>query len=184
MGQAKQLLYIGERTVLERTLENVRGSNVDEIVLVLGCFAERIQSQLSDSLLEDLKIVVNPDYEQGMASSLRAGLSAVDQQMDAALIVLADQPFVRSETIDRIIGRHHLADAEIVIPFYRGSRGNPVLLNRSVFPEAEMLEGDTGCRAIFGNHADGIAEVEVDDAGILLDINSRDDYEGLRVTSK
>ena len=71
-------------------------------------------------------------------------------QIDAALIVLADQPFVRSETLDRIIERYRDRGAEIVIPFYQGSRGNPVLLNRSIFPEVMALEGDTGCRAIFG----------------------------------
>jgi molybdenum cofactor cytidylyltransferase len=93
--------------------------------------------------------------------------------------VLADQPFVRPETIDRIIERYRSSDAEIVIPFYDGQRGNPVLLDRSVFSEAMALQGDAGARAIFGSHAGGIEKVDVDDSGILLDIDGRADYERL-----
>jgi molybdenum cofactor cytidylyltransferase len=100
--------------------------------------------------------------------------------MDAALIVLADQPFVRAETLDRMIEQHGRSGAEILIPVFEGRRGNPVLLDRAVFQEAMALEGDTGCRAIFGKHLDGIREVEVDDPGILMDLDSREDYERLR----
>jgi molybdenum cofactor cytidylyltransferase len=180
MGEAKQLLRVGDRTVLARALENVREAQVDEVVLVLGFSAEMIRAGLSAALLSRLKIVVNQQYEQGMASSLREGLAAVSPEMDAALIVLADQPFVRPATIDRVIERYCRADAKIVIPFYKGKRGNPVLLDRSLFSEAMALEGDTGCRAIFGRHADEIEEVEVNDEGVLLDIDNREDYERLR----
>jgi molybdenum cofactor cytidylyltransferase len=177
MGEAKQLLRVGERTVLERTIENVRGATVEEIVLVLGFFAEEIRRELPEALLDGLKVVVNQRYELGIASSLREGLSAVSPEVDAALIVLADQPFVRPQTMDRIIERYRYSDAEIVIPFHQGQRGNPVLLNRSVFSQAMALQGDTGFRAIFGKHASDLAKVDVDDAGILLDIDQRADFE-------
>jgi molybdenum cofactor cytidylyltransferase len=180
MGEAKQLLRVSGHTVLERTLMSVREAKVDEVVLVLGAFAEMIQRELRAALLDDLKIIVNHEYAQGMANSLREGLSSISPQMDAVLIVLGDQPFVRAETIDRIIERYRQCRAEIVIPFYEGRRGNPVLLDRSVLPEAMALEGDVGCRAIFGSHVEGIVEVDVDDMGILLDIDNKDDYERLR----
>jgi molybdenum cofactor cytidylyltransferase len=181
MGGTKQLLPLGESTVLEQTLENVRDTGIDEIVLVVGSSAEMIQRQLPISIVEGLKVVLNQNYSQGMASSLRTGLSAVDPHIDATLIVLADQPFVRPETFDRIIDRYRSSGAQIVIPLYRGFRGNPVLLDRSVFPEVMALDGDIGCRAIFGNHHEGIVKVEVDDMGILLDIDNQDDYERLRL---
>ena len=180
MGEAKQLLRLGEGTVLGRTIENVRRSaEVDEIVLVLGASAEAIRRQLPASLLEGLKVVVNPAYEQGMASSLRAGLSALDPQTGAALIVLADQPLVRPETLDQLAHQYRRTPAPIVIPSYKGVRGNPVLLDRSVFAEVMALEGDTGCRAIFGNHPETV-KLEVEDEGILLDIDNQEDYERLR----
>jgi molybdenum cofactor cytidylyltransferase len=180
MGEPKQLLRVGGRTVLERTLGNVRGAGVGEIVLVLGHSAEEIRRELPVDVLAGLNVVVNRQYEKGMASSLREGLSAVSEQMDAALIVLADQPFVRSETIDRIIERYRSSGAEIVIPFYDEQRGNPVLLARSVFSEAMALQGDTGFRAMFASHADGIGKVDVDDSGVLLDIDDPADYGRLR----
>jgi molybdenum cofactor cytidylyltransferase len=180
MGEAKQLLRLGESTVLGQTIENVRRSAVDEIVLVLGASAEAIRRRLPASSLEGLKMVVNPAYEQGMASSLRAGLSALDPQMGAALIVLADQPFVRPETLAQLADHYRRSKAQIVIPSYQGIRGNPVLLDRSVFAELMALEGDIGFRALFGSHPEGTVRLEVEDEGILLDIDNQEDYERLK----
>ncbi len=178
MGEAKQLLRLGGTTVLGQTIENTRRAQLDEIVLVLGASAETIRRQLP---LQGLNVVVNPAYEQGMASSLQAGLSALDEQIDAALIILADQPFVRPETLDQLAA--HLSKAHIVIPSYKGVRGNPVLLNRSVFAEVMQLKGDTGCRAIFGSHAESIVNLEVEDEGILLDLDNQEDYRRLKEES-
>jgi molybdenum cofactor cytidylyltransferase len=177
MGRAKQLLPLGGATVLAQTIENVRAAALPEIVLVLGASAEAIRRQLPPSLLASLKIVVNPAYGQGMASSLRVGLSHVDARSDAALIVLGDQPFIQPQTVYQIMNGYHRTRAPIVIPSYQGNRGNPVLLDRSVFSEVMALEGDIGCRAIFPNHLDAILKVEVEDPGILLDIDNEDDYE-------
>lgn len=177
MGEAKQLLRVGERTLLQQVIENVRGAGVDEIVLVLGHRAETIQESVRS---ENVKIVVNQDYREGMGTSLRTGVVALSPEADAAFIVLADQPFVRPETLQRIAEEYRKSDAQIVIPMYKGFRGNPVLLNRSVFPEVMALKGDIGCRAIFGSHADGIVKVAVGDIGILLDVDNREDFERLR----
>jgi molybdenum cofactor cytidylyltransferase len=180
MGEPKQLLRVGEQTVLERTLSNVRGSGVDEIVLVLGFLADRIRHEVSPALLEGVRVVENPEHAEGMAGSVRIGLSALTPQTGAALFVLADQPFVRSVTLDRIIERYRSSDAGIVVPFYKGQRGNPVLLDRAIFPDAIELEGDVGFRAIFARHADSIVPVEVEDEGVLLDLDDKSDYERLR----
>jgi CTP:molybdopterin cytidylyltransferase MocA len=103
MGQAKQLLALGESTVLAQTLAHVQAAALDEIILVLGASAEAIHRRLPSP--QELKIVVNPDYQQGIASSLRTGLTAVDPNSDAALIILGDQPFLRPQTLDRIAAR-------------------------------------------------------------------------------
>jgi molybdenum cofactor cytidylyltransferase len=177
MGEAKQLLRVGERTLLQQVIENVRGAGVDEIVLVLGHRAETIQESV---VSENVKIVVNRDYREGMGTSLRTGVVALRPETDAAFIVLADQPFVRPETLQRIAEEYRKSDAQIVIPMYNGFRGNPVLLNCSVFPEVMALKGDIGCRAIFGSHAEGIVKVAVGDIGILLDVDNREDFERLK----
>ena len=151
-------------------------------VLVLGSSAETIRVQLSQTLLEGVKVVVNQAYGQGMASSLHEGLSTLDPQSNAALIILGDQPFVRPQTLDQIVASYRRSHAQIVIPSYQGTRGNPVLLDRSVFSEVMALQGDVGCRAIFDKHLEGIVNVEVEDMGVLLDIDDRDDYERLAVS--
>jgi molybdenum cofactor cytidylyltransferase len=184
MGQAKQLLPLGGTTVLARTIDNVRSAGLVEMVLVLGASAEAIRRQLPPSLLEGLKVVVNQAYGQGMASSLREGLSALDPQTGAALIILGDQPFIRPQTLHQIMAGYHRSGAQIVIPSHQGKRGNPVLLSRSVFPEVMALEGDTGCRAIFPNHLGAILKVEVEDPGILLDIDNQDDYDRLMLSTR
>jgi molybdenum cofactor cytidylyltransferase len=178
MGEPKQLLRLGEMTMLGQTIDNVRRSALREIILVLGGSAEAIRRHLAPT--ESLQVVVNPSWQQGVASSLRAGLSAVSPETEAALIVLADQPFVRPETLNRLAGHHRQSRAQIVIPTHRGVRGNPVLLDRSVFAEVMALEGDVGCRAIFGSHLQGITMLELEDEGILLDIDNQGDYERLR----
>ncbi len=176
MGTPKQLLRIAGKTVLERTLEKVRESAVNEIVLVLGHAADAVEKEIST---QDIKIVRNDKYQQGMGTSLRAGVAAVGPDARAALVVLADQPFVQAATLNKLIEHHQTAKAQIVIPMFRGFRGNPVLLDRSIFPELQELSGDVGCRAIFGSHTENIRKLDVDDAGILLDIDSRDDFEKL-----
>jgi molybdenum cofactor cytidylyltransferase len=177
MGETKQLIRLGENTVLEQVMEIVRSSRVDEIVLVLGHQAETIKKRVG---IKNLKVVINESYQQGMGTSLRTGLAALSSGTNAALIVLADQPFVRAETLDRLIDQYEQSGAQIAIPIYKGFRGNPVLLGRSVFPEVMALTGDIGCRAIFGNHVGGIVKVRVDDIGVLLDLDTKGDVEKLR----
>jgi len=177
MGEAKQLLRLGEHTVLGQVLENVRGSGVKDIVLVLGHEAEKIRERIST---ENLNVVINESYQQGMGTSLRAGLAALPPGVDAALIILADQPFIRPKTLGLIMDQYKRSSAQIVIPTYKGFRGNPVLLDRSVFSEVMALTGDIGCRAIFGNHLEGIVKQPVEDIGILLDLDDKEDFELMR----
>ena len=177
MGETKQLLRLGERTLLEEVLENVRAAGVNDAVLVLGHAADTIGKSIAPG---NVKVVVNHAYSEGMGSSLRAGISVLPAEIGAALIVLADQPFVRPATLGLLMEQYRSSSAQIVIPIYRGFRGNPVLLDRSVFPEIMELTGDIGCRAIFGNHLEGIVKLPVDDPGILIDFDSKEDFEKLK----
>ncbi len=169
MGSPKPLLTLGGRPLLERVLETVRDTQVDDIVVVLGHEADRVRDSVS---FDGARAVVNPAYTDGMSTSLRAGVRAADPRSDGLLIVLGDQPFVESATINRLIERRNGSHAKILIPTYEGARGNPVLLDRSLSEDVQSIRGDQGCRAIFGHHADGILEVPVDDPGILVDLDT------------
>src|SRR5260370_17709568 len=173
MGTRKQLLGLGDKRLLERALGTVRGSNVEEIVMCLGGAVDEVRKQL---VTDGLRVFLNTDFQQGMGTSLRKGLAAVSLPVEGALIVLADQPFVRSSTLDQMIGYWRKSGPQILIPLYRGFRGNPVLLDRSVFPELINLAGDIGCRAIFGAHTESIHKLAVEDVGVLLDIDSAEDW--------
>jgi molybdenum cofactor cytidylyltransferase len=174
MGTVKPLVRIGGKTMLERTLLAVRESRVDEIVVVLGHSAALIQQSVH---LDGTRVVMNNSYQEGMASSLRTGLSSLRANAAAALIVLADQPFLKRETIDRLIDEYREKKPEIIVPTYNGFRGNPVLLDRSVFDELAELKGDIGCRAIFQGHKRGILKVSVPDPGVLLDLDTPADVD-------
>jgi molybdenum cofactor cytidylyltransferase len=180
MGAAKQLLRLDDRPLLQHVLDNIRASGVKEIVLVLGFAGDEIRKKID---VRNVRVVLNESFQKGIGTSLKVGLSAVGLESAGALIILADQPFVRPATLDLLIAEHRQSKAQIVIPTYRGFRGNPVLLDRSVFAEVMALDGDMGCRAIFGDHLEGIIKVRVDDAGILLDIDRQSDFEALRHAS-
>src|SRR5208283_4048994 len=174
MGSVKQLLRLGEKTLLETVLDTLRASQIGEMVVVLGGSAQLIQQQIK---LDDARVVINKEHEQGMGTSLRAGVSAVDSSSDAALIVLADQPFLRPETIDHLIDCYRAQSHPAVIPVYKGHRGNPALLDRSLFPEVMTLSGDVGFRAILSRHTEEILRVPVDDVGVLIDVDTEADLQ-------
>ncbi|TLZ42229.1 MAG: hypothetical protein E6K19_08340 [Methanobacteriota archaeon] len=169
MGTPKPLVLINGRPLLDYVLRTVRDSHVDDIVVVLGHEADRVRKAIT---VDRARAIVNDAYEEGMSASIRAGVRAADPRSDGLLIVLGDQPFVASKTLDDLIARRNESQAKILIPTYQGHRGNPVLLDRSLSGEVQAITGDQGCRAIFGRHLDGILEVPVDDPGILVDLDT------------
>ena len=179
-GQCKQLMRLGEKTLIEHVLDSVRGSRADDVIVVLGANAAEIQQQIG---FGRERVVLNPDYARGMSTSIQAGLRAASVGTDAAMIVLADQPFVTSRTLDALIEEYQRSRPSVVIPTYNGFRGNPVIVDKSLFAEMMTLRGDVGCRAIFGEHAETILKVPVNDRGVVTDIDTMEDYERAKVVA-
>ncbi|MEE9237932.1 MAG: NTP transferase domain-containing protein, partial [Thermodesulfobacteriota bacterium] len=174
MDSPKQLLRIGGKPLLQHILDNVDRSAVDEIILVLGFEADSIRRDLSENRA---CIVVNSSYKDGMSTSIQAGIGALNKKTDAVLIILCDQPLIGHQVIDKIISAYKNNDQKIAVPFYKGFRGNPVLIDKSLFPEMMEISGDIGCRAIFGLHPDSILKVPMDDLSILVDIDTQQEFE-------
>ena len=172
MGTPKPLLPLRGKPLLAHGLDALRGGGLREIVVVLGAGADRIRRGVS---LAGTKGVVNPEYEEGMSSSIRAGLRAASPDAGAYLIVLGDQPLVTPATIRAIVARWEETGSRIAVPTYEGVRGNPVLLDRSLSAQMESLRGDVGCRGLVAAHAAEVVEVPVDDPGILIDVDTADD---------
>lgn len=170
MGAPKQLAAIGGMPMLRRTVEHVRASGVDEIVVVTGHEAEAVGAALKGL---PVTLVRNPDYAQGLSTSLKAGLAALDdEQVDGALIVLGDMPGVTAGDIDRMLAAFDPAEGRgIVVPVHEGKRGNPVLWGAAYFPEMVRLSGDMGAKHLLAEFAEAVCEVELGEA-VLTDIDT------------
>jgi molybdenum cofactor cytidylyltransferase len=147
------------------------------VVVVLGHEREAISALVRDRGVET---VINEDWERGQSGSVRAGLRVLRESCDACLFVLADQPHVTPELIDSILARYRRTLAPIVIPVYRGRRGNPVLFARTLFPELLEMQGDQGGRQVIERHEHEVETVEVRDPTLFLDIDTVDEYEDAR----
>ncbi len=174
MGRSKPLIRLRDLPLLRHVIDRLKESTVNDILVVLGYDSATIRQAVS---LEGVRVVENPEYADGMSTSIRAGLRAVRDDSEAALIVLADQPLVSSKTINRIVDYFRDRKPGILIPVFRGFQGNPVLIARRLFPEMSRITGDIGCRAIFDDHPTDIETIEVDDAGVLIDIDTPEDLE-------
>jgi molybdenum cofactor cytidylyltransferase len=173
MGQLKQGLPFGDSTVLERSIDNLAHSRVDEVIVVLGYRAEGLRERVAS---RRVKIAINPAYEQGMSTSIAAGLQLIDDRAQAVMFALADQPFIGSEIIDRLIDEFHRHTEGIVVPSYRGRRGHPVIFAIEYKEELLHLTGDVGGRGVIKEHPDDVLEVAVDTEAINVDIDTVSDY--------
>jgi molybdenum cofactor cytidylyltransferase len=163
-GSPKQLLF------LERVLENLRAAELDDVVVVLGAHADEIRRQVR---FAGERIVINPDYAQGMSTSIQAGLRALPATAVGAMIVLADQPYVTSQTLRLLADEFRRTRPPALVPTFHGQRGNPVVIAASLFATMMELRGDVGFRAVAAKHA--VAELAVDDEGVVKDIDSAAD---------
>jgi molybdenum cofactor cytidylyltransferase len=174
MGQTKQLMKWQGKPLLQHVIENLRDSLVNEIILVLGHEAELIQKEIPAS---GIKIVLNANYQQGMSSSVKKGIMALDTKTDGFMVVLGDQPAIPGEMINQLIIEFESVRPEknILIPTFRRSRGHPVLFSRKYILEAKNLKGDLGLRQILLSHPDDIWTLEVGTDAILKDIDTPND---------
>lgn len=176
-GNLKQLLPWGNGTLLTQVVDTALASSARPIVVVLGAQAEACRAVLGE---RPVRVVVNPAWAQGQSTSIQAALAALPPYVNAALFLLADQPAVQSNTLEALIARYHTTRAPLVWPEIQGQRGNPVLFDRRLFPELMALRGDIGGRAVLQAHAAEAERVTVSDVGILMDIDTPDDYRNLR----
>jgi molybdenum cofactor cytidylyltransferase len=173
MGTPKQLLPFGGVTILERTLDNLLGSSVDEVIVVLGANAQEIKSIIGD---RPVKIVFNPDYRLGMSGSLICGLNQVSGKARKVMVALTDQPLIGKETYDRLVEESARSEKGIIIPVYRKKKGNPVIFSIGYKKELLALKGDIGAREVVTAHPGDILEVDVDSEGVIININTMDEY--------
>jgi molybdenum cofactor cytidylyltransferase len=169
----KLLLPFGKSTILEQTIDNLLNSRVDEVIVVLGYRAEEMMRKLAN---RPVKIAINPNYHQGMSTSIVKGLSLVNNRAQAIMVALADQPLINSQTINRLIEESLGYDKGIVIPTYQAERGHPIIFASEYKEELLGLKGDIGGRQTIKEHPNDTLEVIADSKAITMDVNTINDY--------
>jgi molybdenum cofactor cytidylyltransferase len=174
MGQPKQLLPFGERTILERVVDTLLTAGVGEVVVVLGHLADRVRAVLGD---RPVRAVVNASYRQGMLSSVKCGVRAVGAGCDGVLIALGDQPHIEAAVVREVMRAYRAGGTGIVIPRYGDKKGHPIIINLQKYREAiTNLPEDAGLNALMQEHADDVRLIDVATEDIIRDIDVPDDY--------
>ncbi len=174
MGENKLLLDDSGRPIIARSIDHAIEAGVAEVIVVLGHQAGALRQALSG---RKIRIALAEDFAAGMSASLKAGIAALPPGTDAALVMLGDMPRVGPGTLRRLIDAYKpLEGRSIVVPVHHGKRGNPVLLDRRFFAEIAALSGDVGARHLIGEHGDQVVEVEIEDAGVFLDVDTPEAY--------
>lgn len=179
-GGLKLLAEVGEASLLEAALSTLTRAQLLDIILVLGHQAEVVRRRVPT---DGARVVVNPRYRDGMSTSIQAGLRALDGPEAGVLLALGDQPLVQVDTVNRLVDAFRRSHASAIVPRYRGRPGNPVVLDLRLRPRMEQLRGDVGCREILDELEDTRA-VDVDDPGILLDVDTPEDLERIRARTR
>ena len=174
MGEPKQLMPFQQSTIVEQAIDNLLGSAVDEVIVVVGYSAEAVIKAIA---AKPIKLAVNPDYEHGMSTSIIAGLKRLHSEVEAVMLALGDQPLVNSQTINRLIDEFRDHDKGIAIPTYHGRRGHPIIFAIKYKEQLLKLKGDVGGRQIIKDHPNDVLKVAVNAVSIIADFDTRSDYQ-------
>ena len=173
MGSQKLLLPYGSTTMIETVVDQVQKSNIEHVLVVLGPEPGKVKKVLANKAV---KFCLNTRHEEGMLSSVICGRRALPQEAEAALIYLGDQPEIPPEVSNRVLEAYDDDLFGIVIPVYNHRRGHPLLVDMKYRREIEKLDLEQGLRALRHQFPEDVLEVDVDAPGILVDIDTREDY--------
>lgn len=177
MGQLKQILPWGKDILLGHTINLYQEAGMELILVVVGYQKEQVMERLAN---RDVIWVENNAYLEGMSSSIKAGLNALPKGVEAILLALGDLPLIKPKTIKKMINLFHQKRPSIIVPTFHGKTGHPVLLAKELFPELYALSGDIGARNIIKENPHLVCYLEIDDPGILRDVDEPETYHRLR----
>ena len=176
-GEPKQLLQYDDKNLLQHTIDAAVNSNAKTVIVVLGAKADLISKEIDKAKVH---IVGNTEWQEGMASSVRTGLSTLQKgspSTDAVIFMVCDQPFVSSSLINNLIDTHIDICKPIVTCNYGEVVGPPALFHKNFFDELMELKGDVGARKIIQQHKDKVTTLLFTEGKI--DIDTKEDYEEL-----
>jgi len=168
----KLLLPFDDTTVIQQTVHNVLGSEVDEVLVVLGFQGDRLARLLQHT---PVRLVTNYNYKGGMLTSIVAGMNAVSPGMEASMIMPGDHPLIRSATINSVLTAYRGSGKGIAVPVYEGRRGHPAIFSLTYRDELLKLTHE-GAQQLLHGHPSDVLEVPVDTGEVLIDIDTFGDY--------
>jgi molybdenum cofactor cytidylyltransferase len=181
-GPNKLLAEIDGAPMVAHVARRLLASRARPIIVVLGNQAKAVEAALGKLPIEKVR---NPEFADGLSTSLKRGIAALPTDLDGALVCLGDMPLISGRHLDRLIAAFNpLEGRAIIVPTRRGKRGNPVLWSQRFFPEMAELAGDVGAKHLIGEHAELVAEVEMDDDAVLVDIDTPEALDALRQKGK
>jgi molybdenum cofactor cytidylyltransferase len=171
MGATNKLTAEVEgRAMVARAVEAAQGAGAAPIVVVTGHEADQVRATLAEA---PVTFTHNPDYADGLSTSLRTGIKALPAGLDAALVCLGDMPDLTADHLSRLIAAFDPDEGRtICVPTVAGKRGNPILWGAAWFTELQGLKGDTGAKHLIGEHAEAVCEVPMPDDAPLRDIDT------------
>lgn len=178
LGEPKQLLAFDGKSLLQIAVDAATNSNAGTVIEVLGASAEKVAREINKS---NIHTIINADWEEGMASSIRSGLNEIlfiAPRTDAVILMVCDQPFISSSLLNDLINTHRQTGKPIVTCNYGEAIGPPSLFHQSFFGELMKLKGDVGARKIIQQHKDQVATVLFKEGKI--DIDTKEDYQALK----
>jgi molybdenum cofactor cytidylyltransferase len=167
------LLSFNGKTMIEKVIRNITGSEVSNIMVVLGPFRDEILAVLKDL---PVKYCYNESYRDGMLSSVRCGLRNLPESYDAALIFPGDQPLIAPFVTNKLIKAYRETGKGIIIPVYMKKRGHPLLVDKKYRELIYNLNPEKGLRSLAAGNSGDVLEVPVNTPGILKDIDTKEDY--------
>ncbi|MBS1520450.1 MAG: nucleotidyltransferase family protein [Bacteroidetes bacterium] len=173
LGQPKQLLKYQNKTLLQHAIDTAKQS-VQSVIVVLGSNADAIQKETDSA---EMQVVINDDWQSGMASAIRCGILALDNVIDSVVLMVCDQPFVTPDLLNSLIEKQKETNKPIIASQYGDTIGTPALFHKQFFAELMDLSGDTGAKKIMMRHSDFLATVSFPQGSI--DIDTINDYETL-----
>ena len=177
-GPNKLLAEINGRPLVRIAAQAALASQARPVIVVTGHQRERVAAALKGL---DVTAVHNPDFADGLSTSLKAGIAAVPAAADGVIVCLGDMPQVDAKLIDRLLSAFDPENgAFVVVPTIDGKRGNPVVWSRRFFPELAALDGDTGARHLIASYPEAVAEVPLTGTAALVDVDTPDALKAVR----
>jgi molybdenum cofactor cytidylyltransferase len=173
MGEPKQLLPFGSKTMLECVIDAFDSPKIERILVVLGHKADEIGTRISRTRA---RVVTNQRYREGMFTSVQAALRALPDGTKLVLIALCDQPRLQRATVETLVNKFEKERHKILVPIHGGRQGHPLLFAARYAKEIVAMDSALTLKHFLAAHADDIARVPVADEGVLLDIDDRADY--------